>query len=241
MVETQTIAIAILVLLGGYFLISSGTLDDLFVTVGITSPQIQFTNEPILVKLGVTNITGNVSIFSTHKSKEVEPEITISGDTYFLEYNITEPGLLKIFVDDDTGQRVVPVEIKKPHIVIENTIPVESEKTKVKSKIFTKNPQGEPINVDSITVNVVDPDSKKETIEPKKIGLGTYEFEIEYKKSGNYIFKIFPIKENFNSLDYSAITAILGFSRVPIILWVLIGGVALWLILFIIRRIQLRR
>lgn len=239
--ENKTIWIIGLVLLG-IFLYSQGSLDNLFATVGLKSPEVVFLNEPIIVKLDISNVTGNLTVFATLNSIEVQPDVTLSNNTYLIAfYNLTEPGLLKISITDEIETKVIPIQVSRPIIRIENDIPLESEKGKKTLTIFTKDNKGHLVDMDSLIVRVTDPSNNKQTITPVKNTMGTYTFEVEYKESGNYIFNIIPIKQGYDSLEYTAITAILKFAKFPMILWVLIGGISLWLFLFIIQAWRKRR
>ena len=130
-------------------------------------------------------------------------------DHPLLNYNLTQSGLLKVFITDDSGiTDVIPVEIKQALISITHNIPSIADKEKISIEISAKNNIGESIKLDKLIVRISDPDNKKETIEPEERDIGEYSFDFEYMKSGNYIFDIIPQKDGYISLEYTAITAI---------------------------------
>lgn len=83
-------------------------------------------------------------------------------------------------------------------------------------KFTTKDPQGDPVNVDSLIISVIEPSGKTEPLSSSNIrntGAGNYEFDYSFNKgSGAYFFKVDASKQLFNSksLTTPAINVIQG-------------------------------
>jgi len=83
------------------------------------------------------------------------------------------------------------IGVRKPYVHIAHNIPLRAVTGEtLQISISTFNPQLEPIDVDFIEVEIIDPHGISHTLSPTRISLGTYAVSYTLELSGVYYFKI---------------------------------------------------
>lgn len=248
MVKNKTNPIWIVIILAVAFYLYTGS--DLF-AISLESNQVQYYNAPIEVrfKSDLTNPTitafyNDVQLFEIIDNESSQDIIFTQGvvnGTYILTIsNVTQTGLFKFAATEGNISEIEVIEVRKPFVDLKNDIPnLVDEGTSSKITLKTYTPQGDPLISDAIDVIVYDPGNKEITLTAVKTTANEYEISnFNYADAGNYQFKIRPRKEGFDTREFSAITSVIKSAGIPLIVWIIVGAVVIWIILFIVRRIR---
>ena len=217
-----------------------------FSVINLESKPIQYNNKPIEAIFS-TNLTNPIITVNFNGLDIAEVSNGTSGYTkqfidgkFYIKYIALGEGLFKVVASEGTVTDVATIQVKTPYIDSKNDIPPSVDKgTTSTFKIQTFNPQGDPVDADSVSIDVTGPDNQKKTIFLERSGsffLGTY----TYALPGNYIFKIQARKNGYETTERTAITSSLKEGRIhPILFW-WIGAIILLIILIIIRVVRKR-
>lgn len=236
----------VIVLIAGFLLLQNNG----FFSIIMQSPQVQYYNEPIEARFSLTNFTNptitayfNDAELFERPSNESNQNVIFSTEIINSSYvykisNVTQEGLFKIIAKEGNKTETQVIEVKRPYVDIKHDIEsVIEEGTLDKINIKTFTPQGEPIESD-INIYVINPDNSQTIITPTKLTSNEYEFTFTYAKAGNYQFKIAPSKTGYDTKEFTIITSVTKSAGVHPIIYIWFGAVAIWLILFVIRRFR---
>lgn len=216
-----------------------------FGSIILSSAQVQYYNKPIEARF-TTNLTdatiqiyfNNVKL--TENVNNTELDIDIINGSYVAIYrpNITQEGVFKIVALSGNTSEVAVIEVKTPFVDSKNDIINVLDKTGTqKLSVTTFNPQGENLEADSVTIEVIAPDNSKQTLILDKSG-NTFTKDFKYTQAGNYVFHIQAKKMGYNTIEKTAITNVLKEAGIHPILWVWAIALVLFIIFFIIARVR---
>lgn len=214
-----------------------------FFGIGLRSSSVQYYNEPIEAQFNLTNYT-NPSIELFFKDEKImefdanDSNQTISftknlvNDTYdFYIEGIKEEGALKIVVSEGNVTETKIIDVQQPYIDIIHDIPNTAvEGDSIKINVTTLTPQGDPIESDSVVMDVIYPDNSIKTLTLTKSGINA-ERNFNYENKGTYQFKIRAIKDGYKTKEYSAVTSVISAGGIHPVVWIWIGAFILFIIL----------
>lgn len=208
-------------------------LSNVFSSAAITNEKIlptQYLNQPVQVSVmsdtsdivaRIDNIAWNATVVSSG----------VNG-TYLVTVNNPIPGRLTIYA----APNLYKLDLKRPVIDIKDNILLTTDigyETDINVQTLT--PQGAALEVDSLTVKIVDPDSVTQTYTLTKTSGNNYKMHWKYSKSGIYYFDFSPVKPLYDTQIIKRYTNVMQAEPVDYF-WYVMGAGVLVLIILIVRR-----
>lgn len=186
------------------------------------------------------NVSSNIKVNKTY-SQNVELSTGKTNETYFIRINnLSSSGVIKFTLTEGNKTETQTVEVRKAFVDIKTNIPnLADEGVSLKIEIKTFTPQGDVLEADSVDVDVIDPSNTKTSLSFTK-SVNVFSYTFNYADAGNYQFKIYPRKDGFDTKEFTVITSVAKKEGVHPIIYVFGFIFAIWLILFIIKRVRVK-
>jgi len=228
-----------LIVIALYTLLYLGANGSLFSSVSLQSNQVQYYNKPIIVSITTDLVDPNISVYFNNNL--LNASVIILNNTYKITQELSSEGLLTVYLASGNESFSEVIEVRKPFVDIKQTIPTMLNKGEsAKLEVRTYNPQGDPLQADSVDIDVYDPSNIKTTIFLDKEDY-VFTKNFIYSKEGNYIFKINARKSGYNTVQQTVITSVLKTEGIHPIIFIWLGIIGIWIILFIIKRFKKRK
>jgi len=223
-----------------------------FFGITLSSAETQYNNKDIKAEFSLANYT-NPSIQIFFNDEEIlELDVNETNDTVSFTRNlvngtydftikdINKEGFLKIVVSENNITETKVINVQDPHVALTHNILNVAEKgDSLKILVSTLNPQGELLIADSVVIDVTTPDNNLEIITLTKSG-DTFEYNFNYEQSGTYQFKIKASKIDYKTKEVSAVTTVIKTGGIPLVVWIWIVAIIIFILFFIIKQIRIR-
>lgn len=214
---------------------------SIFSTTTLISPEIQYYNNPIKADIITDLSSPSYQVYFNNNPVSVEPTISEGMYTFTLN-DITTEGIARIVLSTENETVTKLIQVRKPYISMKTNLQASYDKgTEVTIEAQTYNPQQDILLVDAIDVDVAYPDSSHETLFMKNTNETTFSLDFKFKNQGGYVFKFYPRLGNYNTKEHTVIVQVTSKAFMNPIYYIWLGGIIIWIILFLIRFLGGRR
>lgn len=202
----------------------------------LLSSQVQYYNKPITFSVSNVSLDSNVAV--SFEGNNINFTKQIVNNTLLISTNVMSTGTVTASIYG-TATETVFIEAKKPYLDVKTDFPINLDlNTAYPLKINTFNPQGEKVAADTIDMDITLPDYSKDTVLLAKTGENEYTYNYTFKQSGGYFFDIHARIIGWDVNEKRVAVQVLKPAGIHPIIYIWLGTIVVWLILFIIKRFR---